>query len=192
MLTNDRERNLKWIGWSIHLVGLTGIITVAALYQIVVSALIAHEQQTIATEAADKEQFLARSDEIRSEHRRLTKQLEELEHNAVAMRYRIPESPREAEFLKQVSQAADEEGLKIHKYERGSLERKATHSEFTVNLSCEGDYGALVGFLERLAHLPRASTVQRMTLTTGATDTYPVDLSLVLYYGAQSTEGPKS
>jgi type IV pilus assembly protein PilO len=188
MLSGDREKRLRITGWLIHLTGFFGIVIFVGLYQVVVSALIAHEKQEIASEASEKEQFLTRSDEITGEHKQLTEQLERLEKNAVTMRFRIPEHPREAEFLKQVSQVADEEGLKIHKYERGSLDRKSTHTEFNVKLSCEGEYFAIVGFLDRLAKLPRVTTVQSMTLTAGTTTKYPVDLSLLLYYGAQAAE----
>lgn len=188
MLSGDREKNLRLTGWVIHLAGLLTIVAVVGLYQVVVSALIAREQQEIASEAADKEQFLAQTDDVRAEHKQLTERLEQLETNAVTMRFRIPEQPREAEFLKQVTQAADEEGLKIHKYERGTLDRKSTHAEFNVRLSCEGDYRAIVGFLDRLARLPRVATVQSMSLAAGTADTYPFDLSLLLYYGAQAAE----
>lgn len=188
MLPTDREQNLRMTGWLIHAAGFLGIIAVVALYQIVVSALIAREKQDIAAESFEKTQFLSHAEAIRAEHERLTAQLERLETNAVTMRLRIPEHPREAEFLKQLTQAADDEGLKIHKYERGSLERKPTHSEFHVKLSCEGDYRAIVGFLDRLAKLPRAVTVQSMNLTAGTADTYPFELSLLLYYAAQAAE----
>jgi Tfp pilus assembly protein PilO len=188
MLSGNREKNLRMTGWLIHLAGFLGIAAAVALYQVVVSALIAREQQAIAAESPDKEQFLSQAEEIREEHKRLSVKLEQLETNAVAMRYRIPEYPREAEFLKQVTQAADEEGLKIHKYERGSLERKPTHSQFHVKLSCEGDYRAIVGFLDRLAKLPRVATVESMNLTAGTAETYPFELSLLLYYDAQAAE----
>jgi len=109
----------------------------------------------------------------------------------VTMRQRIPEHPREAEFLKQVTQAADDEGLKIHNYARGNLDQKPTHAEFTVQLSCEGNYKSIVGFLDRLAKLSRVATVQRLTLSAGNVETYPFDLTLLLYYGAQAA-GPSS
>ncbi len=192
MLSRDRERNLRLTGWLIHLAGVLSLAVGVGLYKAVVSALIDREQLEIAAEAQDKEQFLARADDVRIEHKRLTEQLARLETNAVTMRQRIPEQPREAEFLKQVTQAADEEGLKIHKYERGSLDRKSTHAEFSVNLACEGDYRAIVGFLDRLARLSRVATVQSMNLTSSTTDSYPFNLSLLLYYGAQAAEAKGS
>jgi Tfp pilus assembly protein PilO len=192
MLSADRNKELRLMSWLIHLGGVVGLATGVGLYQAVVSALIVREQHEIALESADKEQFLSQADEVRVEHKQLTERLAQLETNAVTMRQRIPEQPREAEFLKQITQAADDEGLKIHRYERGSLERKSTHSEFTVRLSCEGDYHAVVGFLDRLAKLSRVASVQTMSLTAGNTEIYPFDLSLVLYYGAQVAEGGAS
>jgi Tfp pilus assembly protein PilO len=192
MLSADRNQELRLTSWLIHLSGVLGLAAGIGLYQAVVSALIVREQHEIAAEAADKEQFLTRADEVRVEHKQLTERLDQLETNAVTMRQRIPEQPREAEFLKQVAQAADEEGLKIHRYERGSLDRKSTHSEFTVRLSCEGDFQAIVGFLDRLSKLSRVATVHSMSLTAGTTEVYPFDLSLVLYYGAQATEARAS
>lgn len=188
MFSRDRNQDLRLMNCVIQLSGALSLIAGGALYQTVVSALVDREKREIVAESAEKERFLARAGEVRVEHKNLTAKLEQLETNAVTMRQRIPEQPREAEFLKQVAQAADDEGLKIHRYERGSIDRKLTHSEFTVRLSCEGDYRAIVGFLDRLAKLSRVATVHSMSLTSGTTETYPFDLSLVLYYGAQTPE----
>lgn len=188
MLSRDRYQDLRRMNWLVHLAGVLSLVAGGALYQAVVSTLIDREKREIAAESVEKEKFLAQAQDVRAEHKALTTRLEQLENNAVNMRQRIPEQPREAEFLKHVTQAADDEGLKILRYERGPIDRKPTHSEFTVRLSCEGDYRAVVGFLDRLAKLPRVATVRSMSLTSGATTTYPFDLSLVLYYGAQSAE----
>ena len=188
MLSRDRYQDLRRLNWLVHLAGVLSLVAGGGLYEAVVSSLIDREKREIAAESAEKEKFLAHAHQVRVEHKTLTTRLEQLETNAVTMRQRIPEQPREAEFLKQVTQAADDEGLKIHRYERGSIDRKPTHSEFTVRLSCEGDYRAIVGFLDRMAKLSRVATVHAMGLTSGSTATYPFDLSLVLYYGAQTSE----
>lgn len=187
MFTLDRETKLRMSGWLVHLVGVTSVLGGFALYHLVVAALILHEQQQIAIETADKERYVARKDIVHEEFDQYTARLTELMNNAETMRQRIPEQPQEAEFLKQVSQVADEHGVKIIKYDRGSLQRKGTHCEFDVRLSCEGNYPAICAFLDRLARLSRVTTVQSLTLTSSQADTYPFELSLLLYYGTQGT-----
>ena len=185
MLSTDREQNLKLTGWIIHLAGIALLLGGIAVYEYVVAALIVREQEQIALETAEKERFVARKGIIEEEFNQHTDRLRELKTNAETMRQRIPEQPLEADFLRQISQVADDEGVKIIKYDRGSLQRKPTHSQFDVRLSCEGNYVALCGFLERLAKLSRVATVQTMTLTSDADGIYPFDLSLLLYYAAQ-------
>lgn len=192
MFSRDRDVELRYLKWLIQAAGLLSLLAGVVIYRYAVSTLIDQEKKAIAAESADKGEFLQQADQIRAEHRLLSDRLTQLETNAVMMRQRIPEHPREAEFLDQISEAADEEGLKIHRYERGSLDRKPTHCEFTVRLQCEGDFQAITGFLDRLAALSRVATVQKLSLASSETETYPFDLSLMLYYGAQATEVPGS
>jgi Tfp pilus assembly protein PilO len=185
MFKSDRERNLQFTGWAIHLAGVAALLSGIAGYEFVVETLIVREREQIALETAEKERFVARIDIIEEEFNHYSDRLTELRTNAGTMRQRIPEQPFEADFLRQISQVADQEGVKIVKYDRGSLQRKPTHSEFDVRLSCEGNYTAVCGFLDRLAKLSRVATVQTMTLTSNAEGVYPFDLSLLLYYAAQ-------
>lgn len=185
MFARDREATLRITGWFIHLVGTVCLLGGIAVYHFVVAELIADEQERIADETAEKERFVARKDIVAEDFDQYTARLAELKKNAETMRQRIPEYPQEADFLRQISQVADQEGVKIIKYDRGSLQRKPTHSEFDVRLSCEGDYRAVCGFLDRLAKLSRVATVQSITLTSANAEQYPFELSLLLYYAAQ-------
>ena len=185
MFTPDREQNLKITGWGIHLAGIALLLGGVSLYQFVIAALIMNEKEQIATETAEKERFVARKGIVEEEFNQYTDRLADLKKHAETMRQRIPEQPYEADFLRQISQVADEQGVKIIKYDRGSLQRKPTHSQFDVRLSCEGNYAAICGFLDRLAKLSRVATVQSMTLNSNTNGVYPFDLSLLLYYAAQ-------
>ncbi len=83
MLSGDRNQELRIMSWLIYLSGVVGLAIGIGLYQAVVSAIIVREQQEIALEIADKEQFLDRGEEIRVEHKELTARLEQLDTNAV-------------------------------------------------------------------------------------------------------------
>jgi Tfp pilus assembly protein PilO len=187
MYTHDYDKHLRWTRWLIHGTGVLSLVAAGLIYHLVVSSLIAQQREKNKTEIAQLEGFLDQAEETRHEHEQRRKELAELERDAETMRQRIPDQPREAEFLRHVTHAAEEEKLRILKYERGRVTEKKTHSEFEIRVLGEGNYASICGFLDRLADLSRVATVQKMYVTaTDPSKDYPLDITLTLYYGARS------
>ncbi len=51
----------------------------------------------------------------------------------------------------------------------------------------EANYYGICGFLDSLARLPRVTTIEKLVLDAETTnERYPVDMTIVLYYGIQT------
>jgi Tfp pilus assembly protein PilO len=132
------------------------------------------------------DELLVESGKVRATHASFKDSLVKTRDRTEALRQRIPDRPCETEFLEQMNQAADEEGLEIRDYRRGTVTVEDTHSFLEVRVLGAGSYPEICGFLDRLARLPRISTAEKITITSDATtEVYPVDLTLRLYFGAQ-------
>ena len=191
-LTNDPTARLKMLGWLLHGAGLLTLLAGSlAAYRLVYLPLAKKEKACVARIAV-LDRLLKNSREIRPEHSRLTQSLAKIRRRADTLRQRIPDRPYEAEFLEQMTQAASDAGLEIRVYRRGAVTVKNSHSQLEIYVSCAGSYPKICGFLDRLARLRRTFTIEKMSVTADpAVETYPVDLTLVLYFGAQQDSKEK-
>ncbi|MFW6170704.1 MAG: type 4a pilus biogenesis protein PilO [Planctomycetota bacterium] len=145
-----------------------------------------HGQQSAASSAGHE------LPEVRSALRQADKELQQGHAYARELRERIPDGPNEADFLKQLSGAAEASGLKIQDYRRGGSAVKESYSSLQINLICSARYVQLCRFLEQLDELPRILTIEKLTISTPDDgDEYPVDLSLSVYFRGQQQPSEK-
>ncbi len=193
MTPDSNDRKLMLLGWLFHLGGLVTLVLGACAYQFVISGLITHRQAADAAEIVKFETLLETDRYAGRDFIRLKGELVKLEASAEAARQRIPETPQEAEFLAQISEAANEKGLVIQNFTRGDVKVLETHSQLQVRLTGEGDYASICGFFEKMANLSRVATVSDMSLSIPAnSDIYPLDMTLTLYFGARTPQGGNS
>jgi Tfp pilus assembly protein PilO len=187
--TDNSTTRLNMLGWSMHAAGLLFVGAAGcALYSLAYLPLVKQEQSCVAR-MADIDKLLVDAEKVRTAHASFKHSLVKIQDRTEALRQRIPDRPRETDFLEQMNQAADEEGLEIRDYRRGTVTVEDSHSFLEVRVLGAGTYPQICGFLDRLAHLPRISTVEKVTITSDSTaEAYPVDLTLRLYFGAQ--QGP--
>jgi len=177
---------LKMLGWLLHGAGLAILLAAAFAQYYLVYLPLARKEEACAARIVVVDRLLDDSEEIRVSHSRFKNSLSKVRHRADALRERIPDRPCETEFLEQMNEAANEVGLDVRDYRRGEVVVEDTHSHLDVHVSCAGSYQQICGFFDRLAGLPRMSTVEKATITSeSAVGGYPVDLTLRLYYGDQ-------
>jgi Tfp pilus assembly protein PilO len=184
--TDISTARLKMLGWCLHAAGLVVLGAAGfAVYSLAYLPLAKEEQNCVARMSViDK--LLVESAKVRAAHATFKDSLEKIQDRTEALRQRIPDRPCETEFLEQMNQAADEEGLEIRDYRRGTVTVEDAHSFLEVRVLGTGTYREICGFLDRLARLPRISTVEKVTINSDATtEAYPVDLTLRLYFGAR-------
>ena len=193
MSADSNDRKLMVLGWLFHLGGLVTLVIGGCAYHFVISSLITHRQTADAVEIARIETLLETDRDKWRDFSRLQAELKRLEASAEAARQRIPETPQEAEFLAQISEAATEKGLRIQNFTRGSVTVLPTHSQLQIRLTGEGDYAAICGFFEKMANFSRVATVSNMALNVPEdSEIYPLDMTLTLYFGARAPRGGSS
>ena len=138
MSTDSNDRKLMVLGWLFHLGGLITLVLGAFVYEFIVSGLITHQRGANEAEIEQLEALLETERDTGREYSRLQAELARLETSAEAARQRIPETPQESEFLAQISEAANEHGLAIQNFTRGSVTVLPTHSHLQIRLTGEG------------------------------------------------------
>lgn len=191
-LSDNPTARLKMLEWLLHGTGLVILVAAGVAGYCLVHLPLAEKQRVCVAQIAVLDGLLEHSGEIRATHSRFKDSLAKIRDRADALRERIPDRPRETEFLEQMNEAANEEGLNIRDYRRGAVMVKDTHSHLDVHVSCAGSYQQICGFLDSLAGLPRISTVEQATIISDSdAEGYPVELTLRLYYGKQERSKDK-
>ena len=185
----SRTTTLNAISWLLHLAGAVIVAALVAIAYFTVCASFAWQTTTRTKRITELEEYLSRAPEIRAQHLTLKQTLVDLEQRSREIDQRIPDDPREAEFLRHVTEAAQQVGLAIRDYRRGRITEKENHFELEVRILGEGRYASICQFLERLHGLRRAITVDKMQVNAEEeTDAYPIDLTLLLYYRGAEQE----
>lgn len=130
---------------------------------------------------------------LRSEHGRLTEELEDLLARVETVSRRIPNSPQEGEFLSDLSRIAASHGVTIDDFRRGQAIDTPTHSVVTVTATARGPFAGLCGWVEDVARLPRLTEALNLDATPdqkGADHAFR--LSYALYYAIDSTSPPET
>ena len=132
---------------------------------------------------------LAAGPKLRVQHAEQTAQLESLLQRVEQVNRRVPDQPREGEFLADLSRLAEEHGVAILDFRRGQSTTTETHSLVTVTVSARGPHTGLCRLLDAIGRLPRLAELTHLEITGQAADGYPTQMSYALYYG-MATSAP--
>jgi Tfp pilus assembly protein PilO len=189
------EENLRWLGRLLHLggAGVTGLLLLA-----VVVALFRPTDQELArcdATLAELDALLAESPKVARQHGQVRGKLDRLRAQKSLLRKRITDGPREDEFLRQVSSAAEAARLQLREYRPGAAEQHGSYGSMTIHLDGEGTYASICRFLDELARLARLCKVQHVQVaSSNQSTTYPVSLVVEIFYAsggrAESQEIP--
>lgn len=186
MNDDPSELESRRLGHLLHLVGLAVLLMLLGVYYGTFCRHLHQEAELADLEATRLENQVFSRSVVHREYEQRVKERDELMRRAASIRERIPDSPEEAEFLRQVTEAADREGLTIRDYKVGMASATPTHSCLDVRLQCQGNYHSICGLLDHLARLPRIASVQRLrVLAPTDADDYPLEIGLWLYFGAR-------
>ena len=137
---------------------------------------------------------LADSGDIRRDHREKEQLLQELLARVDDVNRRIPDEPREGEFLADLSRLAQRHGFAIEDFRRGATQSTDTHSVVSVTVTGRAPHAALCSLIEQVARMPRLVELRSLEVEQDDRDAgYPVEMTYALYYGMSTTtpaEGP--
>lgn len=185
MPRRGRHHHLQALGSALHGVGM--MVSFALLAVIAWGAVAPLESQ----QAADRERCLhldrliAGRPSVERQHAELKQKLESVLQRKEQLRRRITDGAREGEFLRQVSKAADETGVRLREFRPGAISRTGRYGAMRIELNCDGTYEAICRFLERLDQLPRLAIVERMEVSSPRhAASYSFKLSLDIYFAS--------
>jgi Tfp pilus assembly protein PilO len=178
----DPNRRLRLLGWLLNGLGALAAVAIVLIVQFVVYRPLDAQLAACTRRTEQLEGLLAREEPFRQEHARLSEELSAAREQATLLKDRIPEEPRETEFLAQVSQLAGESGVSIQDYRPGTVTSKGSYSTMRVDLTCEGGHEGICGVVDGLRELPRHSTVVRLEIDSRQPkEHYGMNMCLGLY-----------
>lgn len=189
---SDPDRRLRVLGWWLH--GL-GAMATAALVWLAAALVFGPLGERTAARVAERDELdgvIGRGAAIRAEHARLAEELAAARERESMLQTRIPDAPRETDFLAQVTRLGEEVGLEIIDYRPGAPVSGASYCVVQVDLVCRGGYAEVCRFLAELPTLPRQSTVSRLQIDDDASTKLSVKISLLLYFGVRPAPGPST
>ena len=183
MSGNDLNGDLKQFNAMLHVAGAIITVVIAVVLYLALYAPLERRHVLVVVHTASLDALLDRASGVRGEHAKLSESLAEIMKRSEALHRRVPQEPREMEFLTQVTEAANDEHFKIRGYHPGTIINKQGYSQMEVTLGGEGTYYSICGFLDRIHRLPRMSSVVKMDIRSESpTKDYPITLTLVIYF----------
>jgi len=137
----------------------------------------------------------SQSDRILARHREIEGQVADFEGSFSHAISRLPETPRESEFLAQITHLARTCQLKIQRYHPREPVNEGTHTALEVQLDASADYAGICQFLDGLRTLARLCRVTRLRVHTGDADAthLPIEMTLRIYYAPLTKpDGPEA
>jgi len=126
---------------------------------------------------------------IRAEHSRLTEHLQEIEQRYAALEARVPLNAEAGNFLRQVSQIAQDQHLAISNFQPAQTTRSDGYAAMEVRLEGQGTFPSICSFFGRLAEIQRLSKVKDLTVNVDAnSDEYPMQATIVIYFGLRGEQ----
>ncbi len=183
MKRSHLNNDLKEFDWMLHIGGAVVTVAVAALIYFAAYAPLDRRLDAVLLRTASLDELLDRENQIRAEHAKVSESLAEITDRTKLLHRRVPREPREVEFITQVTEVANDEGLNIREYLFGAITNKQGYSQMELTLNGDGTYHSICGFLDRVHRLPRLSSVAEMDVNVDSpTESYPINLTLVIYF----------
>jgi len=188
MFEHDPEKSMRCFAWALHGLGAFVAAVVVPTVWWMTSAPLEFAHRDHAARTSELAELLERSNEVKAEHARLTAALQQFKADAVAIQQRIPAESLEAEFLAQLTETAQTEGVHILDYRPGVATARDEYSQMEIGLSCQGTYASLCRFVSRLEEMPRLAHLVALQIEgQPPASIYPAEMSLVIYFGGKAS-----
>lgn len=136
---------------------------------------------------------LAGGPALRRRHAEKQRELRGLVDRVDVVNKRIPDDPREGEFLADITRLAAQNDIDIEDFRRAKNQSTATHSTVTVELKATGAHRGLCGLIDGVAALPRLAEMTRLDVRRASDgDRHAIEMTYALYYGLASNTAPGS
>ncbi len=176
--------SLRHINLGLHTAGLSVAVAIAYATFAFVVAPMQGQHQTMSDQIAEGRRLLAQGEKIHGRHVEVSEQLTNFEATFARVISRIPETPRESEFLAQITELARACQLRIQRYHPREPVNEGTHTALEVQLDATADYSGICRFLDGLRTTARLCRVTRLRVHAVGTEgtELPIEMTLRIYF----------
>lgn len=184
------QDRLTAFAWLLHAAGLCVTIAVVVVAAALLFRPINDKSRLVADEIQSTTDYLKQKPELAGRHDKLQRTLTDRQKRHAELIARIPDAPRESEFLTQLTQLARSTGMAISRYNPGEAVEDRSHASLEIELKAQASYASICRFLTGLEELPRLCRVTKLSIIAPApdSDAYPVDLTLQIFFTPKSEE----
>ncbi len=116
----DPNRRLRLLSWLLNGLGALAAVAIVVTVQFLVFRPLDARLAACTRRTQQLERLLSMEEKSREEHARLGGELTAAREQATLVKDRIPDEPREAEFMAKVSELAGDAGVTIRDYRPGT------------------------------------------------------------------------
>lgn len=177
----------RWFEYSLHLLGIGALaLLLGGFYALVYQPLL-RSQADHASRADQIDKLLLAQSTEGAEYRRLRKKLVDMQSSIAELRGQLASEQSETELLAELSSLAQTADLKVLDFQAGTTQNFPTHSTTEVEFRCNGSYASICQFLDAAEKLTKTTKLSKIELESYTNPhSYPIQLTFVLYSGAQS------
>ena len=130
-------------------------------------------------------ELFEQADILQSTRDELKDTVQAVRSDVESLRQRLPDSPDETLFLRQISELAAQSAVMINDYRPGAETILEKHSEKEITFSCAGTYAGICHLLANLEKLPRVAHIHNLTISAPneAHGNCGVEIRIRLVYG---------
>lgn len=150
-----------------------------------------NQHADVATRIEEVSQLQSSGTAIQDRHRATKAEVADFEATFSRVISRIPETPRESEFLAQITHLARTCKLSIQKYHPREPVNEGTYTALEVQLDAKADYAGICQFLDGLRSLARLCRVTQLRVHAVEADgtNLPIEMTLRIYYAPLGKDG---
>jgi Tfp pilus assembly protein PilO len=185
VINRTAHKQLTLLVWGASAIGALAVLAiVVAAYQ--VYWIMDRERESLEALRRDDLALVARAGHIRSEREAAERQLQSLTQTLADLTSRIPSSPKEAEFLAQISKLAERTGVRLKSFRPGQAALAGAVNTCDVQVSLVGPFANICKWLDGLTDVPRLLSVPRLSLAgpQSAGDACIADVTISLCFAA--------
>jgi len=185
MINRTAQKKLTLLVWGTNSIAAICVLAFSfAAYQ--GHRMLVQERTSLEARRRDDLSLVAHAEQVRADREAATKQVESLNATLADLKSRLPSSPKEAEFLSQLSTLAERSGVRLKNFRPGQIAQGGLVHTCEVQVSLIGPFASVCRLLDGLAEVPRFLSIARMTFTgpPSAGEACNADLTIRLCFAA--------
>lgn len=139
---------------------------------------------------AKREAMLERGHDFHASSQRLKEQLHSVKSTLHSLQAKLPDTPEESQFLRELSERAMETGVSLSDFRPGGVAQRPHCKDIELRLRGAGPYANICRWIDGFDDLPRLVRISQITIAGPATtgEDCHVDIQLSLVFGTSAQQ----